>query len=197
MNHYIELTIIPNAEISPHHIWSKLYTQVHLAMVEIKDAKDQVPVGVGFPELKTVEKGDESYGLLGNKLRLFAKDAATLERLKLHQWLARLNDYVHQSSIREVPASVAPMQVNRYRPPASVGNLARRMAKRKGCSIEEALKHYETLNKMAKAKPFIIIQSLEGQQRFSLCIDQKPAEQAMVGNFNTYGLSGTATVPHW
>ena len=197
MNHYIEITIIPNAEISPHYIWSKLYAQVHLALVEIKDTNEQVAVGVSFPEYQVSEKNGIVFGWIGTKLRLFAADVVTLERLDLNQWLTRLSDYVHQSSMREVPATATPIQVNRYRPPASMGNLARRMAKRKGCSVEDALAYYQTLKQDKKDLPFIMLQSLGGQQSFSLCIEQKPCEQIMQGAFNTYGLSGKATVPNW
>lgn len=55
MHHYIELTLIKDSEISPYFIWSKLYTQLHLAFVEQKDANEQIPYGVSFPEYKSVE----------------------------------------------------------------------------------------------------------------------------------------------
>ncbi|HNN29956.1 MAG TPA: type I-F CRISPR-associated endoribonuclease Cas6/Csy4, partial [Agitococcus sp.] len=37
MKYYQELTLIAQAEVSLYVIWSKLYTQLHLAFVEQKD----------------------------------------------------------------------------------------------------------------------------------------------------------------
>jgi CRISPR-associated endonuclease Csy4 len=50
MKFYQEITLIDQAEISPYFIWSKLYTQVHIALAEIKDDSDKVGIGASFPQ---------------------------------------------------------------------------------------------------------------------------------------------------
>ena len=83
MHYYIELTLIKDSEISPYFIWSKLYTQLHLALVEMQDTNAQVPIGVSFPEYNVGESKGKKLMLLGSKLRIFAQDEATLTKLNL------------------------------------------------------------------------------------------------------------------
>ena len=40
MKFYQEITLIDQAEISPYFIWTKLYTQLHIALAELKDANN-------------------------------------------------------------------------------------------------------------------------------------------------------------
>lgn len=204
MNHYIELTLIPNAEVSPYFIWSKLYTQLHLALVEIKDANDQVPVGVSFPGYRLSTKGGKTPGVLGTKLRLFAPTEQHFQQLDLPRWLARLADYVHTTSIRPVPTEAVTgyITVSRSRARPSKENLARRYAKRKGISLDEALTRLESYDQHANDKglPYIRMQSLSNRQSneyhpFNLLIQQQPAAQENSGLFSCYGLSTTSTVP--
>ena len=37
MNFYQEITLIPDAEISPYFLWSKVYTQLHIALADVKN----------------------------------------------------------------------------------------------------------------------------------------------------------------
>ncbi len=127
MNYFIELTLIKDSEISPYFIWSKLYTQLHLAFVEQKDSNEKIPYGVSFPEYKELDGKDKKIMLLGSKLRVFAHSSDELQKLDLNKWLERLTDYVHIKSVKAVEKSITQyLTVNRYRPDASRENLARR-----------------------------------------------------------------------
>ena len=191
---YQEITLIDQVEISPYFIWSKLYGQLHLALVEIKDADSLVPVGVSFAEYRH----DEKHSLMGSKLRVFASDMNHLERLNLNHWFNRLSDYAHISSIRAVPNEHGYVVVSRVHTSANVGNLARRYAKRHSMSIEAALELYKNYDpKQPTQSPFIKLKSLSSANDFVLCIQQSPAQSNQVGKFSTYGLSSTSTVPHW
>jgi CRISPR-associated endonuclease Csy4 len=200
MTHYIEITLLPNEEVSLYFLWSRVFSQLHLAMVENKrtiEGKDYSPVGVSFSEYRLDEHRDGFFSL-GAKLRLFGSQA-DLTALRLDHWLARLLDYVHKTAIEPVPndKTIGFVTVARYRPNANNEALARRRARRKGESFEEALKHFETRELEWKNLPFVQIKSETTQKLFSLCIDQKTAAQAQKGFFSLYGLSGAATVPHW
>jgi len=197
MHYYIELTLIKDSEISPYFIWSKLYTQLHLAFVEQKDANEQIPYGVTFPEYKSAEIKGKRIILLGSKLRVFANSVNELQKLDLDKWLARLTDYVHIKSAKQVENVTQYLTVNRYRPQASAENLARRYARRHGISVEGALKRLDGFKQKLEPLPYIQLKSLSGTREFSLCIKQTAVEQANAGKFSTYGLSATSSVPHW
>jgi len=194
MKQYIEITLLPNPEVDVHFLWSKVYLQLHLALVEIKDADSLVPVGVSFAEYRS----DEKHSLLGSKLRVFSSDKSQLEKLNLNHWFNRLSDYVHITSIRTVPSEHGYVVVRRVHTPANVGNLARRYAKRHSISLETALELYTNYDpKQPTRLPFIKVKSLSSANDFTLCIQQNAKATAISGLYSTYGLSGTSTVPHW
>ena len=207
MHYYIELKLIKDSEISPYFIWSKLYTQLHLALVEMQDANAQIPIGVSFPEYKVGESKGKKLMLLGSKLRIFAQDEATLTQLNLPKWLARLEDYVHIKSIKPVPENVQNyLVVRRYRPKSNIELVARRIVKRKQITLDLAIAYLNTVDEAKKLKgykqnwepfPYIQMKSLSGKQDFSLCIKQQTVDEIKDGVFSTYGLSAQSTVPHW
>lgn len=197
MNYYIEFTIIPNEEIPIYDVWPKLYTQLHLALVNAKDVNNQVPLGVSFPQYKSEKIGGKLACCLGAKLRVFANSMQELEQLNLDKWLEKLTDYVHIKSAKQVENATQYVTVSRYRPQASVGNLARRYASRHNVSLDDALKRLEGFNQKLEPYPYIQLKSLSGGNDFSLCINQKVADKQNAGKFSTYGLSPTSTVPHW
>lgn len=196
MKYYIELTLLPNPEVSVYFLWSKLLTQLHLAFVEMQNDDAKVAVGIGFVDYKTEERKGKSYSTLGSRIRLFAPDETTLQQINLDQWLVRLTDYVHIKSIKPVPKPTQFMTVSRYRPkpPSMKDNLA--YAQRRGMTEEAALIHYEQSNQ-TKNLPFIKLKSLTNNHEFSLTIEQQVINEEQVGLFSTYGLSGTSTVPNW
>lgn len=215
MKYYIEITLIDNSEFSLFKLWSKLYTQLHLALVEQQSSDKTLDIGVSFPEYHCHDKEGKTIAFLGGKLRVFANNQAALEQLNLARWFSWLADYVHTTSIKEVPSDVDEyLQVARYRPNMNMERLTRRLAKRKGISfdeakkqqnqsyadekgvsLEEAMTHY--LNPTIKDLPYIKMKSLSGDREFSLLIKQQPVEQPQEGSFSTYGLSSKATVPNW
>ncbi|MGI5309151.1 type I-F CRISPR-associated endoribonuclease Cas6/Csy4 [Rheinheimera sp. WS51] len=221
MKVYQEITIIKTPDISPYFIWSKLYTQLHLALVEQQKPDKTVDIGVSFPEYHCFEKDGKTIAALGTKLRVFAYSQAALEQLNLPNWLSRLADYVHITSIKPVPSQVREyLQVTRYRPNMNMEKLTRRFMQRESkrlnkeisfteaqemqnqrfakeaqVSLDKAKAHYE--NPIVKDLPYIKIKSLSGDREFSLIINQQLTELPQQGSFSTYGLSTAATVPHW
>ena len=207
MKFYIELTVINSANISFSTAWSKLYTQLHLALVEMQDTNAQVPIGVSFPEYNVGESKGKKLMLLGSKLRIFAQDEATLFKLNLPKWLARLEDYIHIKSITPVPENVQNhLVVSRYRPKSNIELVARRIVKRKQITLDLAIAYLNTVDEAKQLKgyeqkwepfPYIQLKSLSGKQDFSLCISQTTVDEIKGGVFSTYGLSSQSTVPHW
>lgn len=196
MNYYLELTIIGNPELTPYQIWSKLYTQLHLAFVEQKDEQDKVGYGVSFPQYRTL--ADKKIAYLGYKLRVFAPTEQALSALNLDKWLERLVDYIHISSIRSVPNDIKGY-VNYYRatPKMTLDERITHQAKRYGVSYDKAAKHFENYEEQSFAHPYVQLISQTNQQSYPLYIGKQTAEVLTDGRFGTYGLSRTSSVPEF
>ncbi|NOZ11974.1 MAG: type I-F CRISPR-associated endoribonuclease Cas6/Csy4 [Gammaproteobacteria bacterium] len=190
MKFYIEITLLPGAEIGLHFLWQKVYQQIHLGLVEIQGSSGEVPIGISLPQYNAEKQQ------LGNKLRLFAKDKQILEKMDVTKWLNRLTDYVHTTQIRGIPENrIAHAKFKRQQVKSSKERLARRKAKRNGIDYEQALVQLKAYDEKRVQTPFINIKSQSTGEQFRLFIEKLPAEKAQEGQFNSYGLSNKATVP--
>jgi CRISPR-associated endonuclease Csy4 len=190
MKYYIEITLRPDAEIGIGFLWQKMYQQLHLALVEVKDENEKVDVGIAFPQY-----GNISFPL-GHSMRLFGRVPDDLSNLRLEYWLKRLLDYVSITEMKEVPNNIENYaSFYRQQVKSNPERLARRQAKRKGISLEEAMLNYETMPDQISKLPFIIIESLSSAQKLKLFIQKERKETLSEGKFNTFGLSKDATVP--
>ena len=204
MKFYQEITLIDQAEISPYFIWSKLYTQLHIALAEIKDDSDKVGIGASFPQYIFEEKVENQKARinLGNKLRLFAESEADLKKLDIRRWLERLEDYVHVISIREVPNDIKNYAIyKRKQVKTNAQRLARHRVKRGDIGFDEALARYSNVVTTTNF-PYIEMKSLstsdqQSEKRFKLFIEKQPAEKTETQVFSTYGLSSVSSVPEF
>lgn len=204
MKFYQEMTLIDQAEISPYIIWSKLYTQLHIALAEIKDDSNQVNIGVSFPQYIFKEKSEDKKAKinLGKKLRLFAASEADLKKLDIRRWLERLEDYVHITSIREVPSEIKGYAIyKRKQVKTNAQRLARHDHKKGYRNYDDALAYYSKYITVSSL-PYIEMKSLStsGQQsekRFKLFIEKQFAEKSETRVFSTYGLSSVSSVPEF
>ncbi len=189
MNHYLDITLLPDAEANLGFLWQKVYQQIHLALVENKVGENQSLVAISFPEY-----GSKIFPL-GSKLRLLAEEASLLESLNLPKWLNRLTDYCHYTSIKPTPDVKEYAVFRRKQFSSNVDRLARRRVKRKDETYEQALSHFEGFENEQSELPYINSQSLSGDKRFRLFIDKAIKPNDVLGTFDCYGLSKTATVP--
>jgi len=195
MKYYIELTLMDNPDFNLYTLWSKLYTQLHLAFVEQKDSQEKIVYGVSFPRYRL--SSDKGIGFLGDKLRIFAHSTQELEQLNLNKWLERLNDYVHITAPRETPNNVSYAIYSRAVPKDSVEKRILHQAQRRNISITEAATHFKDHVYPPLIEPFISLKSLSGQHIFKLHIKKTLTDEASMGKFGTYGLSKTVTVPEF
>lgn len=200
MNFYQEITLIPDAEITPYFLWSKVYTQLHIALADVKNQHGIDGIGISFPNYKYEEKDGKTFATLGNKLRIFAHTADELEKLALPVWLARLVDYVHLSSIKEVgDKATGHVIVKRYRY-KDFDKKVTAFAQFKGISQKAALAHCCEHKRPIKRYPFITLKSETNHSDFKLSIWQEATQHPKTGGFNTYGINNqtnNVTVPHW
>lgn len=199
MKYYQEITLIDQAEISPYFIWSKFYTQLHIAFAEIKDTSDKVNIGVSFPQYIFKEKTEDKNIKvnLGKKLRLFAQNEADLTKLDIKKWLDRLTDYVHVTSIREVPENIKSYALyKRKQVKTNAERLARHRVKRGDIGFDEALARYRHVVTTTDL-PFIQMKSLTSDKMFKLFIEKRSIQQSETQVFSTYGLSSESSVPEF
>lgn len=190
MNVYQEVTLLSDPEITPYFLWQKLFQQTHLALAENKIAENASNVGVSFPEYNADDF------LLGTKLQLLGTDEQALRNLQCEKWLERLLDYVHVSSIKPVPEKVTGHACFRHvKMEGSKEKLARRRAKRKGETLQEALAYFADYNEQRSKLPFINMISQTNGQHFRLFIKKEGKKQSQTGHFSCYGLSQSTTVP--
>ncbi len=196
MKNYIEITLLPDVDITLNFLWEKVYQQLHLALVEIQDSDKTVPVGVSFPEYRC--DTEENVYQLGSKIRLFSPTRETLEAVNINQWLSRLSDYVHASSIRDVPEKNKSYTIfKRSQPKNNNHKLARRKARREGISAEEAIAYFKSRKEQYSPAPFVRIKSLSSNNQYRVIILQEKINGSHCeGVFSTYGLSKIgSTVP--
>lgn len=196
MKYYIEVTLMKNDDFSPYELWSRIYTQLHIAFAEIKDANNKVNIGLSFPQYRfNAEKG---IGFLGEKIRLFAETQADLEKLNIQKWLEHLTDYLHITSVREVPeAKISGYAIySRKQVKTNAERLARHRVKRGDIGFDEALARYSNVVTTTDL-PYIQMKSLTSDKSFKLFIEKKPATKSETLVFSTYGLSSVSTVPEF
>lgn len=197
MTHYQELTIIPDPDIAPYFIWRKLFTQLHIALAEIKNKHGIESIGVSFPDYHYDKKGKSSK--LGLKLRVFAPSSDELVKLQINKWLSKLTDYVEIGFIEEVDKNVkSHVSVHRYRfKPVEVQ--AQALAKKLSIGYEEAMATVAK-RKPEMPLPFIQMHSQTNDSDYRLKVLQQSCSEPKSGLFNVYGMNGmkdSVTVPHW
>ena len=192
MKVYLDITLLPNDDIGHHFLWSKVFQQIHLALVENKNDSGLSSYGVTFPEFNQQKRR------LGRKLRVFAPDSHDLEVLNLSKWLDRLHDYVHTTHVLSVPAKVDQyVRFTRLQKKSSKERLARRAAKRSGISYEQALQERSNFQPESSNAPFIWMKSMSNGNPFRLLVSMEKMTELTSSHslFNTYGLSRGAVLP--
>lgn len=185
-----------NQVFNLYKLWSRVYTQLHLALVEAADPGGKIPIGISFPEYHY--NANANIGFLGGKCRLFASDESTLAHLNIDKWISKLTDFVHYTGIRSVPTKVDGYAIyQKLSKKTNLARQARRHVKRKGISFDQALKKYSDFEPFRSNLPFVQLISLSNQQSFRLFIKKIQETELKSGGFNTYGLSSIATVPEF
>lgn len=200
MKFYQEITLLADAEISPYFLWQKLYTQLHIALVDVKNKYDMTGIGVSFPQYRYEKTDGKTIATLGTKLRVFANTEDELLKLNLNVWLERLSDYVHLKSIQPVPKVHSYAIFKRYHPRNNLQVVAERFAKHRNIDFLSALQHCQTHKAKSEPYPFIALKSKSSGNPYQLHIVQVLSDSEKSGTFNAYGvnqMNGDATIPHW
>ena len=190
MNVYLDITLLPGADIDHNFLLEKVYRQIHLGLADIQTLNGSSAIGVSFPEYNA-----EKYQL-GTKLRLFAQDKNIIENFNAKKWLSRLSDYVHITGVRDVPGNITSyIRFKRKQSKSSTERLARRKAKREGIEFDQAFQLLQGRKEILIKSPFIKVASSSSGQSFRLFIIKEHASEQINDGFSCYGLSAKSTIP--
>lgn len=190
MHYYRDIRLMPDEVAGLNFLWEKIFMQVHLALVGIKNKNERVPVGLSFPGYDT-----EAH-TLGDTLRVLSPDREEIDCLNLENGLLRFHDYVQIQDPKDVPSTIDTYaRYQRQRAKSNVARLARRRARRKGISEEQALEAYGSFDEKRLSVPYVNARSLSGNRRFRLFILEEKGVLPVEGDFSCYGLSSSTTVP--
>ena len=186
LSHYLDLQLRPDPETAPTQLLAALYTQVHRALA----AQGSTGIAVSFPGYS-----DQRH-TLGERLRLHGSEAA-LQPWATGAWLGSLRDHVSSTAAPlPVPAHAAHRTLRRVQVKSSPERLRRRLMKRHQLSEAQARERIPDSVGCMTDLPYVPMARSSTAQQFKLFLARGAAQpQPQAGDFNTYGLSTTATVP--
>ena len=186
LSHYLDLQLRHDPETTPTQLLAALYTRLHRALAA---APTTPGIAVGFPGY------DASRHTLGECLRLYASEAV-LQPWATGAWLGSLRDYASITAPALVPADAAHRTLRRVQVKSSPERLRRRLMKRHNISEAQARERIPDSVGRITDLPYLQLASTSTAQQFKLFLALGTTlAQPCAGEFNTYGLSATATVP--
>lgn len=183
--HYVDLTVVPDAETSVSALLGALYDRLHRALVQ----HGIDGIGVSFPQYSVIPRN------LGDTLRLHGNESV-LSGLMTRDWLGGVRDHVRSMGVTPVPEGTLHRTVRRRQFKSNVERLRRRRMKRKGETAEQAAQAIPDSAGERPHLPYAHLRSLSTGQTYCLFIELGPLRaEPNEGRFNTYGLGEGSTVP--
>lgn len=182
MDHYLDIRVLPDPEFSEETLMAALFAKLHRAL----GARGKGDIGISFPRhaLKP-----------GAVLRLHGTQPS-LEELEQMAWRRGLSDYCQCGNIIPVPDAPGWRCVRRLQVKSSPQRLLRRSVKKGRLSEEEAQQKLLLTHEKHTDLPWVSMRSLSTGQSFRLFIHHGDiVDSAVTGEFSSYGLSQTATIP--
>lgn len=184
-SHYIELKAIPQMDMLQSEVVGHCMQLLHKFLPHFNGR-----IGVAFP----------AYGLgrtLGGILRIFGSED-DCQQLYQHLLQAGLQDYALISGVNETPF------VTEYRCYSRVHRKGQSAIRRTEKFLKRINKWHEGVrDEMIQHQqntpyfPHVHLKSASTNQRFILAVKVNKTVTPYIAPFNSYGLSNTATVPHF
>ena len=181
MEHYLDIKIIPDAEMRESVLMNKVYTKLHKALFDLKNNS----IGVSFPEYRIK---------LGKVIRIHGEQAMLNDFQGLN-WLGGLSGYCEVSDIIKVPEKCKHIVISRKQANMTEAKL-RRLIKRNTITPEEIKAYKAKMFSQGLDHAFLELDSASNghhHRRFIQFGDL--LEQPIKGDFDSFGLSKQATVP--
>ena len=184
-SHYIELSLIPSAEMLQSELMGFVLENIHKELV-----KYQGRIGLSFPAYLEGRT-------LGATIRLFGNED---DIGQIFVKLQKLADYVIFQEPNAIPKTYEFATFSRYRPKIPTNSDLKRMelrSQKAGFSEVEIYRRKEEWLKKSRDSfmPFVYLRSSSTGQKMPLYIKMQEKPKAEEGIFNSYGLSKSATVP--
>jgi CRISPR-associated endonuclease Csy4 len=181
MDHYIEIQLMPDAEMRNNVLMNKVFTKFHKALFEMQACD----IGVSFPNYKI---------LLGNKLRIHGSKNR-LEELQAKDWLGGLIGYCNLTDIQKIPDSVQYRTVSRKQQNMTNSKL-NRLIKRGNISEQEAKQYRVKMYSGGLSEAYLELESTSnGHKHRRYIVEGELTDMLTEGEFDSFGLSKTATIP--
>lgn len=185
MDQFVDIEVRPDPEFPVNQLMNALYAKLHRALVSMSTTR----VGVSFPDF------DLSPPHLGTCLRLHG-DLSDLSALLVSDWLNGMRDYVTVTQPAHVPINAQHRGVRRIQAKSSPERLRRRLMFRHDLDVQEARQRIPDDSSRFVQLPFVQLRSSSTGQNFRVFFDHGPLQPiSTAGEFNTYGLSQSATIP--
>lgn len=181
MEHYINLTILPDAEFPETTLMNAVYSKLHKMLCDLKSNH----IGVSFP----------NYDLtLGNVLRVHGAES-DLENLHTVNWLGGMSGYCNAGDILPVPANVKYRTISRTQPNMTEAKL-RRLINRGSISRSEIDSYREKMREERLSNPYLQLTSgSNGHKHRRYLTFGQLKDSPVSGQFDQFGLSKVATIP--
>lgn len=185
MNHYLDITLLPDPEFDALDLMDALYAKLHRALVSVNNQH----IGVSFPAIQSGKLGP------GKTLRLHGSESDLSTLMAIH-WLTGMRDHVEVAAISPVPIDCSRYCVmSRVQAKSNPERERRRLMRRKG--VDEATAREKIPDSSAEVLnlPHVRLRSQSTGQKFFLFIRQgEVVSTPTEGTFNAYGLSATTCV---
>jgi CRISPR-associated endonuclease Csy4 len=181
MNSYMDIKLLPDAEVPASVLMNAVYTKLHKALCDLK-ATD---IGASFPNTKIT---------LGNVLRLHSAQPR-LAFLMQQNWLGGMQGYCDISEVLAVTDNSQHRTVSRVQTNMSQAKL-KRLIKRGSITEEEVKQYRAKMFTKGLSDPYIELTSGSNANKHRRYIQfSEVTKSPVAGEFDQFGLSKTATVP--
>ena len=182
MNFYIDIRLKPDAEMRRNVLMNMVYTKLHKALFDIQCSD----VGVSFPEYKV---------LLGNLIRIHSNKKRLRQLLEM-DWVGGLGGYCLVSEILAVPKDCSFRRLKRKRQKLTKSKLKRLQGRGSLDSPEDVKGYKAKMFKDGLSEPYVeLASSSNGNSHRRYFEFGELLDQPVGGEFDSFGLSKTGTVP--
>jgi CRISPR-associated endonuclease Csy4 len=183
MEHYIDITLKPDAEMRENVLLNKVYIKLHKALHSLSSTE----IGVSFPKYQV---------MLGNVIRLHGTESKLLQ-LQETNWLGGLIGYCAISLVQKVPENVCYRTVSRQQSNMTEAKL-RRLQKRDSIPVENLKRYKAKMFQLGLGldNAYLELESTSNGCKYRRYIQfGKLQAEKETGLFDKFGLSNTATIP--
>lgn len=183
--HYVDIELAPDPEFSQAFLLGALYAKLHRVLVQMR----ATGIGASFPRYAVQPR------TLGDVMRLHGSEA-DLGALLSADWLRGMRDHAVLGLVSVIPQLVQHRRLVRRQFKTNADRMRRRRMRRKGESYEQTLIAIPGDVERQPELPYVRMRSSSTGQTFCLFLSlTEPEPQPSDGQFNSYGLSQTATLP--